>query len=79
MCRVHAPPVVGKHVEYAQDKYEECSRPFGLETDGDHNASGETENGNENTNDTPLSLEDESEEKEDKQYTASKKEAIQGW
>jgi hypothetical protein len=63
--RVNTPPVVGEHVEDAEDDDKERGGPFGLETDGDHDASSEPKNGDKETCDAPLSLENESEEQED--------------
>ena len=72
---MNAPPVVGKHIEHAQDQDEESGRPFGLETDGNHAACTQTDDRHEYPPDAPLSLEDKSQKEEDEQDAASKKEA----
>ena len=72
---MHTPPVVRKDVECAQYKHEENSRPFGFEANGYHSACGETKDGDEETGDGPLPLENESEEEENEEDTTCKKEA----
>ena len=74
MCGVYTPPVVGKYVEDAQNKDEECGRPLCFETNGDHDTGGETEYWDEDARDAPRALEDESKEKEDQEDTTSEKE-----
>ena len=70
-----APPVVGKHVEHAQDQDEESSRPFSLEADGDHPACTQTDDRHEHSSKAPLSLDDESQKEEDEQDATGEEEA----
>ena len=72
-----APPVVREHVEDTQNDNKECGGPLCLEANGYHGASGETEDGYEESSNAPTPLEDESEEKEDEEDTTSKEEAEQ--
>ena len=73
---MHAPPVVGEHVEDAEHQDEECGRPFSLEADSDHDACGETDDGDEDTTQVPFTLDNEAEEEEDEEHTAGKKETV---
>jgi hypothetical protein len=77
MLAMDRPEIVDENVEYAQDDDQECCGPFGLETNSDHNASGQTNDGDENARNAPCALEDETKEKENNQYTTSKKETGQ--
>ena len=74
---MHRPPVVCKDVEDTQHNNQECGGPLGFETNGNHSACTHTNNGNNDTNDTPLSLQNETKEKEDEQDTSSKQETRQ--
>ena len=76
VCRWYTPPVVGENVENAKDEDEECSGPLGFEADSDHDAGDEAYYGDKDTGDIPCSLDDEAEEKEDKEHTSSKQEAV---
>jgi hypothetical protein len=73
---VHAPPVVGEHVEDAEHKDEERGRPLGFEADGNHDACGEADDGDEDAAQVPFTLDDETQEKEDEENTAGKKETV---
>ena len=75
MRRVNAPPVVDEHVECTESDDEECSGPLRLETDGDHDASRETNDRDEQPGDAPLSTEDKPDEQEDEQDTSGEQEA----
>ena len=72
---VDAPPVVDEHVEGAESYNEECRGPLCLETDGDHDASRETNDRDEQPGDAPLSTEDKTDEQEDEQDTSGEQEA----
>ena len=72
---MNAPPVVGKHVEHTQDEDEEGSRPFSLETDGDHTTCAQADDRHKHSPETPLSLNDESQKEEDEQNATGKEEA----
>ena len=72
---MNAPPVIGKHVEHAQDEHQESSRPLGLEPDGNHAACSQADNRHEYSPDAPLSLNDESQKEEDEKDATGKKEA----
>jgi hypothetical protein len=43
VCRVDTPPIIHGNVENTKGDDEECCRPFGLESNGDHNACDEAE------------------------------------
>jgi len=73
---MHAPPVVSEHVEDGEHDDEEGSSPFGFETDSHEDTGSETEDGNEDTGEAPLALEDKSNEKEDEEHTSRKLEAV---
>ena len=76
MCGMHGPPVVGKYIEDTQDNDEECSWPLGLEADGNHDASGETNDRDKDTDDVPFALKNEAKEEENEKNTTGKKEAM---
>ena len=78
MCRMQAPPVVGKDVEYAEHDDKEGGGPLGLEAEGDHDARSETKHGKEESSKAPRTLDNESEEEENKKDTTRKKEAVNG-
>ena len=69
------PPVVGEHIERAQDENEEGGRPFRLEPDGDHTTCSQSDDRDEHSPDAPLPLDDKSQKEEDEQDAAGKKEA----
>jgi len=71
---MHAPPVVNKHVEHAQNHHEEDGGPLGFEADGYHPAGTETEKGDDHSCDAPCALDAEPEEQEDEEDTASEQE-----
>lgn len=64
------PPVVDEDVEDTEDENKECGRPLGLETNGNHRACCETNQGDEDTDKAPFATEGETNEEEDKQNTA---------
>jgi hypothetical protein len=72
---VHAPPVVGKDVEHAEDQDEERRAPFRLEAHSNHAACRQPDNRHEEPHERPLSLDDEAEEQEDQEDTTGKEEA----
>ena len=74
---MNAPPVVGEHVEHAQDENEESGRPLGLEPDRNHTACTQPNDRHEHSPEAPLSLDHESQKQEDEQNAAGKKEAGQ--
>lgn len=69
-----APPVVGEHIEHAQDEDEESGRPLRLEPNGDHTTCSQPDDRHERSADAPLSLNHKSQEEEDEQDAAGKKE-----
>jgi hypothetical protein len=71
---VHRPPIVRKDVEDTQYNDQECGGPLGFETNGNHGTCTHANKGNNDTNNAPLSLQNESKEKEDKQDTSSEQE-----
>jgi len=73
---MHAPPVVSEHVEDGKHDDKEDSGPFGFETDSHEDTGGETEDGNEDTGEAPLTLEDKSDEEEDKEHASRKLEVF---
>lgn len=75
MRRVDAPEVVDEDVEDAEHQDQEPCRPLRLETDGDHDARHQADDGDEHAGDAPLSTEDESDEEEDEQDAAREQEA----
>lgn len=50
---MHTPPIVGEDVEDGKENDEERGRPFGLETNCDHDTGTETKQRHENTSDAP--------------------------
>ena len=72
---MHSPPVICKYIEDTQDNDKECGRPLGFETDGDHRACTHSNQGNNDTNNAPLSLQNETEEKKNEQDASSEQEA----
>ena len=72
---MYTPPVIDKDVEYAQDDNEENRRPLGLEANSDHNAGGKSKQGEENAPNAPSSLQDDPQEKENQEYTASEEDS----
>jgi hypothetical protein len=72
---VNRPPVVRKDVENAENQDEECCRPLGFEANGNHYACCHTQNGNDNTCNAPVALQDETQEKENEQDASSEQEA----
>lgn len=72
---VDAPPVVREYVEHAEDEDEEHRAPPRLKSDGDHNASNETDDGDKDSGDGPSALDDEAEEEEDEEDTTCEEEA----
>ena len=75
MCRVHSPEVVDDDIEDAENQHEKGCRPLGLEADGNHDAGGKTNNGDEKPCNAPLSTEDETDEQEDEEDTSREQEA----
>lgn len=73
---MHRPPVVGENIEGAEDENQECSRPFGLEANRDHSTCAQTDDRDKQTCNAPFALDNESQEQEDEQDTASKQEAV---
>lgn len=71
---MHAPPVIGEHVEHAQDEDEESGRPLGFESDSNHAARTQPDDRHKHSSNAPLSLDDESQKEEDKQDATGKKE-----
>ena len=72
VVRLYAPPVVRENVEDAQNNDKERGGPFGLEANRNHGASDKTNQGNQQTDEIPLTLKDEAKEEEDQENTASK-------
>lgn len=75
MSSMNAPPVVGEHIERAKDEDEETGRPFSLEPYRNHTACAQSDDRHQHSPDSPLSLNDESQEEEDEQHPTGKKEA----
>ena len=73
--RVDAPPVVDEHIEDTEEGDEETGAPLCLEPNGDHDASTETDDRDEDSSERPASLEDESDEEEDEEDSAGELEA----
>lgn len=67
---MHAPPVVHDDIEDGEEDDQECGRPLGLETHGDHDAGGEPDQREDQSCKGPLSLEGDSDEKEDQKDSA---------
>ena len=72
---INAPPIIDKDIEGTEDNHEECRRPFGLETDGNHSASGKTNQRDKCSRNAPLSPKHKSDEEEDEQNTSCEQEA----
>ena len=72
---MQGPPVVDEDVGDAQDGDEETGAPLGLETDGDHDAGGETEEGDDGSEEGELALEGEPDKEEDQEDPSSELEA----
>lgn len=68
---MHAPPVVDEDVEDGEESDKEACTPLGLESDGDHDAGDKTDERDDDTGKCPVALEDESNEQEDEEDTAS--------
>lgn len=75
MHRRDTPPVVRKDVEDAENEDKEACRPLGLEADCNHAASSKSDDRNKDTPNAPLTLENETEEEEDKEDATGKEEA----
>jgi hypothetical protein len=73
VCGMYAPPIVGEDIEDAEDDDKEGSGPLGLETNGNHDAGNEPNNGDEHTRDAPFTLDDETQEEENQEDTTGKK------
>jgi len=73
---MYAPPVVGEHVEHAQEEDEESSRPLRFEADSNHTARSQTNDRHKHSSNAPLSLNHESQKEEDEQDPTGKKEAV---
>lgn len=73
--RVDAPPVVDEHIEDTEEGDKETGAPLCLEPNGDHDASTETDDRDEDSSERPASLEDESDEEEDEEDSAGELEA----
>lgn len=67
----YSPEVVDKDVEHAQNGDENDGAPLGLEANDNHDASNETDQDDGNATNAPLASEDEANEQEDEQNTAS--------
>ena len=74
--RVHRPEVVGDDVEDTQNENQEYTGPFSFEADCNHDTGGKSDDGYEDTPNAPLTLDDESKEKEDEKNSPSEKEAV---
>jgi hypothetical protein len=68
-------PVVDEYVEDAQERNEEARTVFRLEPDGDHDASAEADDGDEDAGKRPIALENEADEEEDEEDPAGELEA----
>ena len=73
--RVQRPPVVDKDVGHAQDGNQQAGTPLGFESDGDHDTSGESEKGNDGSEQGEFALEGKSNEKENEEDPSSELEA----
>lgn len=73
---MNSPPIVGENVENAQHHNKECGRPLGLETNGNHDTSGKTNDRNKNAHEAPFALKNEAKEKEDQEDSAGKEEVF---
>jgi hypothetical protein len=72
MGYTHGPEIVDQNIEDAQNDDQQRSTPLSLEADNDHYASDKPEQADQNPANRPLPGEDESDEQENKQNTASK-------
>jgi hypothetical protein len=68
-------PVVHENISNAQSRHQEACRPLCLESYSDHDTSSEAEEGNKESEQAELSLEDKSDEEEDEEYSTSQLEA----
>lgn len=73
---VDAPPIVNEDIEDAQKSDKETGTPFGLKAHGDHDTGAQTDDGDDDTGEGPVALEDETNEKEDEEDSAGKLEAV---
>jgi cobalamin biosynthesis protein CobT len=73
--RVQRPPVVDEDIGDAQDSDQQTGTPLGLESDGDHDASGKSEKRDNGSEQGEFPLEGESDEKEDEEDSSSELEA----
>lgn len=71
VCRWNSPPVVSEDIEDAEDNNKKYGRPFGFETNGNHNTCTKTNDRHEDTGDGPCSLDNEAEEEENEEDTTS--------
>lgn len=60
------------HVEYTEQQNQEASAPASLEANSDHDARAKAENGNDDSCDAPVTLDDEADEEEDEQNATGK-------
>ena len=67
----HGPPIVHNQIEDAEDHDQKHSAHLRLESNGDHHASHEAENADNDSPNAPLAREDETQEQEDEQYSPS--------
>ena len=73
---MYAPPVVDEDVEDGQCNDQERRGPLSLETDCNHDACRETNEGHQEPNDTPFTPNHETNEKEDKEDTTGQQETV---
>lgn len=73
---MNAPPVVNENIESGEQQHEERSTPLCLEANRDHDACSQSKNGNNDTCNVPVALEDEADEQEDEEHTSSKLEVL---
>lgn len=76
VSRVDAPPVVNEDVEDAQKSDKETGTPLGLEADGDHDTGAQTNDGDDDTGERPVPLENKTDEEEDEENSARELEAV---
>lgn len=72
---MQGPPVVDEDVGDAQYGDEQAGAPLGLETDSDHDASRETQEGDDGSEEGEFALEGESDEEEDQEDPSGELEA----
>lgn len=72
---MQGPPVVDEDVGDAQYGDEQAGAPLGLETNGDHDASGQTQEGDDGSEEGEFALEGESDEEEDQEDPSGELEA----